>query len=189
MSFVSALETTRKIWTREDTRLLVELGFPNAEKLELIDGELIQRMGKKQPHMLWQNLLQECLRSLFGPEYVQAEPSIYVSAEDNPVNEPEPDLIVTTQSVRDFNDNPTPADIRLLIEIADTTLNYDLGKKACLYARAGIPDYWVVDIPNRLVHVHRVPQQDAFTNLVRYRFDESIAPLADPDSAICLERL
>jgi len=96
MSFVSALETTRKIWTREDTRLLVELGFPNAEKLELIDGELIQRMGKKQPHMLWQNLLQECLRSLFGPEHVQAEPSIYVSAEDNPVNEPEPDLIVTT---------------------------------------------------------------------------------------------
>jgi Uma2 family endonuclease len=189
MSLVSALEIPRKIWTREEARLLVELGFPNAEKLELIDGELIQRMGKKQPHMLWQNLLQGCLQSIFGREYVQMEPSIHVSAEDDRLNEPEPDLIVTTRSVREFKDNPTPADIRLLIEIADTTVNYDLGKKARLYARAGIPDYWVVDIPDRLTHVHRVPKQDAFTSVVRYRFDESIAALAGPDSLICLERL
>jgi len=189
MSLVSALETPRKIWTREEARLLVELGFPNAEKLELIDGELVQRIGKKQPHMLWQNLIQGCLRCLFGPEYVQTGPSIYVSAEDNLLNEPDPDLMVTTKSVRDFNDNPTPADIRLLIEIADSTVNYDLGKKARLYARAGIPDYWVVDIPDRLIHVHRVPKRDAFMSVARYRFDESIAPLADPDSLICLERL
>jgi len=135
MSPVSALETPRKIWTREDTRLLAELGFPNADKLELIDGELIQRMGKKQ---LWRNLLQGCLRSLFGSEYIQT----HVSAEDDRLNEPEPDLIVTTKSIRDFKDNPTPADILLLIEIAD-----------------------------------------------KYAFGENIAPLADPDRLICLERL
>ena len=50
---VKPLEVPRKIWTREESHLLVELCFPNAEKLELIDGELIDRMGKKRPHVIW----------------------------------------------------------------------------------------------------------------------------------------
>jgi Uma2 family endonuclease len=175
--------------TRNDTRLLVELGFPNAEKLELIDGEIIPKKGKSQRHALWQNLIQNWLRTIFGSEYVQAKPSIYVSAEDDATNEPQPDLIVTSKSVREYKNNATPADIRLLVEIADTTVNYDLGKKARLYARAGIVEYWVVDIPNTLVHVHRVPVQDAYTSLVKYKFDENITPIADPKAVICLERL
>jgi Uma2 family endonuclease len=189
MSVVSTVEIPRKIWTRADTRLLVELGFPNAEKLELIDGEIIQKMGKNQPHILWQNLVQQWLQSAFGADYVQAESSIYVSAEDDATNEPEPDLIVTSKSVREYEDNATPADIRLVIEIADTTLNFDLGKKARLYARAGIVEYWVVDIPNSLVHVHLTPVKDAYASVVKYRFDEKITPLADPKAIICLERL
>jgi Uma2 family endonuclease len=189
MSVVSTVEIPRKIWTRADTRLLVELGFPNAEKLELIDGEIIQKTGKNPRHMLWQNLILGWLHAIFGSEYVQGEPSIYVSAEDVPTNEPEPDLIVTTKSIREYKDNVTPADIRLIIEVADTTLRFDLGKKARLYARAGIVEYWVVDIPNSLVHVHRVPVQDAYTSLVKYNFGENITPLADPKAIICLERL
>jgi Uma2 family endonuclease len=189
MSVVSSVEIPRKIWTRADTRLLVELGFPNAEKLELIDGEVIQKMGKNQPHILWQNLILGWLHAIFGSEYVQVESSIYVSAEDVLTNEPEPDLIVTSKSVREYKDNATPADIRLLIEIADTTVNFDLSTKARLYARAGIVEYWVVDIPNNLVHVHRVPVKDAYTSVVKYKFNEGISPIADREAVICLERL
>ncbi len=189
MSVVSSVEIPRKIWTRADIRLLVELGFPNAEKLELIDGEIIQKTDKSQRHALRQNLVQNWLQTVFGSEYVQAKPSIYVSAEDDATNDPEPDLIVTSKSVREYEDNATPADIRLVIEIADTTLNFDLGKKARLYARAGIVEYWVVDIPNSLVHVHLTPVKDTYASVVKYRFDESITPLADRKAIIRLDRL
>jgi hypothetical protein len=189
MSVVSSVEIPRKIWTRDDTRLLVEIGFPNAEKLELIDGETLQRTDKSQRHALWQNLIQNRLQTIFGSEYVQTKPSIYVSAEDDATNEPEPDLIVTSKSIREFKNNPTPADTRLLIEVADSTLSFDLGKKARLYARAAIVEYWVVDIPSSLVHVHLTPAKDTYASVVKYRFDENISPLADRKAIICLDRL
>jgi hypothetical protein len=189
MRTLSALEIPRKVWTRDEARALVEMGFPNAENLELIDGELIDRMGKKHLHNLWQNLILNWLQKTFGSEYVQVEPSIYVSPEDNLRNEPEPDLIVTTQSIREYRDNVTPQDIRLLIEIADSTVNFDLNHKARLYARAGIVDYWVVDIPAQLVHVHREAKRGAYANVAEYAFHQQINPLADQDAVFCMEAL
>ncbi len=189
MPTLPALEIPRKVWTRDEAHALVEMGFPNAEKLELIDGELIDRMGKKHLHNFWQNLICAWLHQKFGPEYVQMEPSIYVSPEDNLRNEPEPDLIVTARSIREYQDNVTPAEIRLLIDVADSTVNFDLKQKAKLYARAGIADYWVVDIPAQLVHVHRAPQHDTYTNVVRYGFGEKIIPLADRNAVFCMQAL
>ncbi len=189
MPTLPALEVPRKVWTRDEAHALVEMGFPNAEKLELIGGELIDRMGKKHPRNFWQNVIHAWLLQTFGSDYVQAEPSIYVSPEDNLRNEPEPDLIVTAQSIREYKDNVGPGDIRLLIEVADSTVNFDLNQKAELYARAGIADYWVVDIPAQLVHVHRVPKRGTYTNIVQYAFHEQINPLADPNAVVCMESL
>ena len=182
-------EIPRKVWTREEAHLLVELGFPNAEKLELIEGELINRMGKKRPHVVWQHLVQRWLSSTFGEDFVEFQPSIDVAREDNSTSEPEPDLLVTTKKLQEYNANPSPADIRLLIEISDTTVRFDLHKKQALYARAAIVEYWVVDINKRLVHVHRAPERGAYANVVTYGFHEEISPLAAPDTKICLDRL
>lgn len=189
MPTLPALEVPRKVWTRDEVHALVEMGFPDAEKLELIAGELIDHMGKKHLHNFWQNLIQTWLQQKFGSEYVQVEPAIYVSAEDNLRNEPQPDLIVTAQSIRDYQDNVTPEDIRLLIEVADSTVNFDLHQKAEVYARAGIVDYWVVDIPAQLVHVHRVPRSGAYTSVVQHAFREQINPLADSNAIFCMEAL
>ncbi len=189
MPTLPALEVPRKLWTRDEAHALVDMGFPNAEKLELIAGELIDRMGKKHPHNLWQNLIHAWLQQKFGTEYVQMESSIYVAAEDNLRNEPEPDLIVTARSIRAYEDNVTPEEIRLLIEVADSTVNFDLNQKAELYARAGIADYWVVDIPARLVHVHRAPKQGAYSNVLQYSFSRQISPLAAPNAVLCMEAL
>ncbi len=125
----------------------------------------------------------------FGTEHVQMETPIDVSADDNPFSEPEPDLIVTAKRCREYDTNPGPEEIRLLIEVSDSTVNYDLKRKAPLYARAGIADYWVVDIPAKLVHVHRNPLRGKYTSIRKHSFQSGINPLAKPDSAICLEKL
>ena len=178
----SAVDIPRKVWNRADAHSLVDIVFPNAEKLELVDGELIDRMGKKRPHVMWKNLIQTWLISMFGSEKVQAEDPIDVAAEDNSKSEPEPDLAVTKRSTREYTQNPGPEDLLLVVEISDSTLLFDLTVKAKLYARAKILEYWVVDILNRLVYVHRDPAKGVYTNLVKYGFDENIAPLANTDA-------
>src|ERR1035438_10192541 len=71
-----------------------------------------------------------------------AEAPIEVAPEDNPTNEPVPDLIVLRQDQSHFTSNPRAQDLLLAVEIADTSLNFDLTVKAALYARAGVSEYW-----------------------------------------------
>ena len=174
----------RKVWTREDAHRLADIVFPNALKLELIDGEIIDRQAKKHPHVLWQHLIFGWLQPLFGERALMEAP-INVAAEDNERSEPEPDLAVTRKSIRDYDSNPPPEDILLILEVSDSTLQFDLSVKASLYARAKIADYWVIDIQNRLVYVHRYPAQGSYSNLVRYGFHETIVPLADAAAIFC----
>ena len=176
----------RKRWTRAECQTLEATGLWERERLELIEGELISRMGKKRPHVNAMIFVMKWLVDVFGPLYVIPEAPIDVLPEDNPTNEPEPDLVVLKQPCSAWESaNPGPADVRLLVEISDTTLAFDLGTKARLYARAGIPEYWVVDVVGRriVVHrepVHRDPGTGAFENVASYREGESIAPLSAP---------
>jgi hypothetical protein len=80
---VAAVEIPRKIWTREETHSLADLGFTNAAELELIDGELIDHTGKKHRHVLWQHLIFAWLVTTFGTGYARSESPIDVSAADN----------------------------------------------------------------------------------------------------------
>jgi Uma2 family endonuclease len=72
--------------------------------------------------------------------------------------------------------------LRLVVEVADSTLGFDLRTKAALYARAGIAEYWVLDIAGRRMIVHRNPQAGTYVSVAAYNEDESVAPLAAPDS-------
>ena len=172
----------RKRWTRAECQSLEATGLWERERLELIEGELISRMGKKRPHVNVMILVMEWLSGVFGARYVNPEAPIDVSPEDNPTNEPEPDLVVLKQPCSAYEStNPGPSDVRLVVEISDTTLAFDLGTKARLYARAGIPEYWVVDVVGRSIIVHRNPLAGAFENVTSYREGESIAPLSATD--------
>jgi Uma2 family endonuclease len=181
MPVKSALEVPLKVWSRDEAHALADLGFPNASKLELVDGELIDHMGKKRPHAIWQHLILAWLQVAFGVEYVQMESPIDVAADDNP-------LIVTVRRSREYETNPSPDELRLVVEVSDSTTQYELQQKAAIYARAGIPDYWVVDIPGKLVHVHRNPAHGAYASITRYGFQTGIKPSAKPDSVICSEK-
>jgi Uma2 family endonuclease len=125
-------------------------------------------------------LLHKWLQSAFGFERVLKEDPINVADGDNEHNEPEPDLVVVRQPRSRDKMKPSPDNILLVIEVADSTRSFDLTKKAALYARAGIPDYWVFDTKQREVIVHREPAHGKYSSVAVYREDESIAPLAAP---------
>jgi Uma2 family endonuclease len=76
--------------------------------------------------------------------------------------------------------NPQPHDLALVIEISDSSLAFDLTTKARLYARAGIEEYWVLDVAGRRLIAHRSPVSGNYTSVVAYGENEMIAPLAAP---------
>ena len=104
-----------------------------------------------------------------------------MSPEDNPTSEPEPDISVTTNSRRETRGaNPTPSDLRLVVEISDRSYHFDMGIKASLYARAGICEYWVVDVRDTyapVLIVHRRPGDGGYQDVARYTHTESVTVL------------
>lgn len=172
------VDPPRKRWTRAECERLFA-AEPGAERLELVEGELISKMGKKGPHVSALILLQAWLVQVFGVRFVRPEAPIDVAPEDNPTSEPEPDLAVTSRDLSHFlAAHPQPTDLRLVVEIADTTLSFDLTVKARLYARAGIVEYWVLDVTGRQLIVHRSPHAGVYRSVERYEEHEPVAPLA-----------
>jgi Uma2 family endonuclease len=148
--------------------------------VELIEGELISKIGAKRPHVSRLTLVREWLAIIFGGQFIDTEAPIDVALEDNPTNEPQPDVIVLNQPTTVFETNPRPPDLRLVVEIADTSLVFDLTTKASLYARAGIVEYWVLDVASRRIVVHRDPQNGHYRLVVVYTDAEGVAPLTAP---------
>jgi len=175
----------RKLWTRSECDGLSSSGVLDRQRLELIEGELIDKMGKKRPHVNSVTLLLSWLVGVFGARRVNPEAPIDVAPEDNPSSEPEPDLIVLKRDLADFTkQNPRPEDLELVIEVADATLAFDLVTKAGLYARAGIVEYWVLDIAARRMIVHRDPHAGRYASVTAYSSEEWVSPLAAPASSL-----
>lgn len=179
-----SLRPQRKKWTREECQALERAGVADLERYELIEGELLRKMSKNLPHMRALRLLLTMLESAFGANFVIPEATIDVSPEDNPTSWPEPDAVVLTCSVRDIRERIAAGDIQLVVEVSDSSLTFDLNEKAGLYARAGIPEYWVLDLNGRRLIVHRNPQAGKYQSLTVYSADESVASLADPSSFV-----
>ena len=173
----------RKRWTRSECVTLERSGLLDQQRLELVEGELISKIGKKRPHVNALTLVQGWLVQVFGARFVNAEAPIDVAPEDNPTNEPEPDLIVLKQDLSHFTSNPRAEDLRLLVEIADTSLNFDLTVKAALYARAKVLEYWVLDVVGRRLLVHRNPRSGAYADITVYDEHERVSPLAAPHAS------
>jgi hypothetical protein len=113
----------RKRWTRTECATLESLGLWDQQRLELVHGELISKRGKKRPHVNALVAVQAWLVRTFGEQFVNPKAPIDGAPEDNPTNEPEPDLVVLSKPSREFRDaNPRPTDLRLVVEISDFNL-------------------------------------------------------------------
>jgi hypothetical protein len=179
MDLCVSSEPRRKRWTRAECEQLSEVF--DQRRLELIEGELIDKMGKKRPHSNSTSLLFGWLIGVFGFLRVQQETPIDMAFDDNPTSEPQPDLIVLNQELTEFTEeNPGPQDVLLVVEVAHSPIRLDLKRKAVLYARARIADYWVLDVARRRMIVHRDPQGERYRSVAVYGPEDSVAPLAAP---------
>ena len=177
----------RKRLFRGDCAALEIAGQLDYQRFELIDGDLIEKMPKNWPHTFALVALQCWLARAFGLSYFAQEAPVDVSPEDNPTSEPEPDFVIFNRSIFEFTTHKrNPSDLVLVIEVSNTTLRFDLTVKARLYARAGIPEYWVLDINGRRLGVHRDPQDGEYKSIAWYGENESVSPLAAPDSAFAV---
>ena len=154
-------------------------------RFELIAGEVISKMGQKPAHATILSLIADFLADIFGSRYVRSQLPIELEGLTDETNEPEPDIAVTQESRLSFvARHPLPHEVALLVEVADTSLSFDLRVKSLLYAKAGIADYWVVDVTGRRLIVHRKPSLEGYLEIVAYSEEETISTLARPESTL-----
>lgn len=157
--------TRRKLDVAEYHRM-AEAGILGPEdRVELIEGELVETAPIGAPHASTVNTLNELLVAAVGQRGI-------VSVQ-NPVrlddhSEPEPDFAVLHRRDHRYRARPPgPDDVLLLVEVADSSLRYDRNAKLPLYAGHGIPEVWIVDVEHRLIEVHRDPTADGYATISR----------------------
>lgn len=175
----------RKRWTRDECRFLENAGLLRGH-YELLDGEIIRKMGQNAPHAISVMLMIAYLLSVFGVRRVRTQATMEVRSEDQTTNRPEPDIVVLRAET---NRIPTGKDVLLAVEISDTTQTDDFGWKATLYARAGVEEYWVLDLPRRVLVAFRQPSGDRWQERLEFSADGQIAPLAAPASPVAVSTL
>ena len=157
--------------------------LPHDARVELIDGDIIDMAPIGQAHAGTTNRLTRLLVRACGDRAI-------VSVQ-NPVrldrhSEPQPDFAILRPRP-DFyvtGEPPGPQDTLLLIEVADTSLRYDRRVKRPLYARAGIPEYWIIDLKARILDAHRQPTADGYADDERHKPGDRIALTQDPEIVI-----
>ena len=184
---IGKLPVTRRLLTIEEYDRMGAAGILNEdERVELIQGELVQMAAIGSPHA-------SCVMRLTAWFTVRVAGRALVSVQ-NPIrlpprSEPEPDLVILRHQ-SDFyaTAHPGPEDVLLLIEVSDTTLVYDRGVKLPLYARAGIPEVWIVDLEGRRLLVHRQPSGMAYGEITVVA-GGALSPAAFPDLSIRLDEI
>lgn len=156
--------------------------FAPDARLELIEGEIIEMAPIDPPHAACVSRLHELLvHRASAPAIVWGQNPVIVS--DRSV--PQPDLALLRRRADYYStSHPGPADVFLVIEVADTTLTFDLRTKVALYARCGIAEVWVVDVNERIVHAFRDPAPAGYRTALIFKPGESLACAALPQARI-----
>ena len=139
-------------WTRDEYHQMGELGWFEGQRAELVEGEIVVLSPQKFAHNVTTDRTFDLLRGLLAGEFWVRMQSPIVLTD---TSEPEPDVSVVPGKREDYVDHPNGAS--LVIEVSDTTLYFDRGKKMQMYARAGIPEYWVVNLQDEEVEVRKRP--------------------------------
>jgi Uma2 family endonuclease len=141
-----------KRWTVAEYHQMIENGtLKSGDPFELLEGWIVQKMSRKPPHELALDLSQEVLRALLPAEWRLRVQTAITTGD----SEPEPDIVVVRNPARRYADrHPGPADIGLLVEVAESSLTHDRTTKGRIYARAGIDNYWIINVVNRQVEVY-----------------------------------
>ena len=161
--------------------------FHEDDRLELIRGRIVQMSPIGHRHTGCVKYLANTLMHLLGPRAViSVQDPVITDAE----GEPQPDVAALMPRPEFYRDrHPAPADVLLLIEVADTSLTYDRGEKLPVYAEADVREVWLVNLPGEAVEVYREPHEGRYTDVRTARHGETIAPLAFPDVTLRVDEI
>jgi Uma2 family endonuclease len=176
--------TTYK-WSIEEWHEIVNSGLLEGKPVEFLSGEIISMSPEGIEHSYTNESVANYLRGVLNNlAYVKESHPITL---DN--SEPEPDVaIVRLPETIYRNHHPYPQDIYWLIEISNRTLKIDLNQKSTIYARNGIPEYWVIDLVNKKLIVHTQVENNGYARIIEYTVG-TVSPKAFPQIAIALDRL
>src|SRR5579884_1960217 len=166
-------------WTCAEFHRFGDMGVFEGRRAMLIDGVILEEGPMNPPHAITLGLVEEAVRTAFGPGWWLRQQSPLPLGQDT---DPEPDLAVVPGRPRDYTGHPTTAD--LVIEVADTSLDFDTNEKRLRYARAGIRDYWVVDVNGRRLLVYRDPRAGDYATRQALGPADAVSPLAAPAASV-----
>jgi Uma2 family endonuclease len=181
-----SVEMKRRLFTVQEYHLMSEAGvFSDRERVELIEGEIIQMAAIGRRHAARVDRLAE----FFG-DRVRTRAIIRVQ---NPISigdrsEPQPDIALVQRRADFYEESlPNSEDVLLLVEVADSTVNYDRDVKVPNYARSGIQEVWLWDLEVNCLEVYRQPTINGYTSIQKLERGQQISPLAFTDFVVSLD--
>jgi Uma2 family endonuclease len=175
-----ALTVPRPVrWTCAEFHRFGDMGVFEGRRAMLIDGVILEEGPMNPPHAITLELVEQAIRTAFGAGWRVRNQSPLVLGQDL---DPEPDIAVIAGTARGSSGHPTTAD--LVVEVADSSLDFDTNDKRLLYARAGIREYWVVDINARRLLVYRDPQAGDYATQQALGPAGAVSPLAAPAATV-----
>jgi Uma2 family endonuclease len=171
-------------WTCAEFHRFGDMGVFEGRRAMLIDGVILAEGPMNPPHAITLELVGQAVRTAFGPGWWLRHQSPLVLGRDL---DPKPDLAVVPGHPRDYAGHPTTAD--LVIEVADSSFDFDTNQKRLLYARAGIREYWVVDINGRRLLTYRDPQAGDYATQQAFGPADAVSPLAAPAATVRVDDL
>jgi len=179
------LEVGRRLFTTAEYHRMAEAGVLNEDdRLELIDGEILEMSPIGPRHAACVMRLTRVFSQKLGEQaIVSTQNPIQLSER----SEPQPDLALLRPRT-DFyaSAHPTAGEVLLLVEVAETSVEYDRQVKVPLYARSGIPEVWLADLNQQRIVVHRDPTPAGFATVRVVRREETIRPAAFPDLTVAV---
>ena len=180
------VEIPRRRFTVEEYHRMAEVGiFQPDERVELIEGEIVQMAPISPRHAGCVINVNRLFVTRLGDRAVVSPQNPVVI---QPRSEPQPDvLVLRPRTVSYSREHPTPEDVLLAVEVADTTIRFDRLVKARLYARAGIAEFWLFLTGDGIVEVYREPGPDGYASVTAHGSGQTVSPLAFPAVGFTVE--
>jgi hypothetical protein len=190
---VNAAAVEHRLWTRQEYEQMIDHGILGPEdRVELIGGEIVTVAPQKGRHAKAVGLGQDTLLSVIGSDF-HVRVQLPLALGDD--SEPEPNLAVIPGRRRDYGDDH-PSHAVLVIEVADSSITIDRIRKGSLYSRAGIADYWVLNLVSRMLEAYRRPIVDetaplgyAYAERMTFGPRDRVSPLSFPSASILVADL
>lgn len=175
-------------WTAEEFYRLLDEGYFNGQRVELLEGEIIEMSAQRNVHAIGIGLGEIALQKAFGPRFWVR---VQMSLDLTPYSVIDPDLAVIAGTIRQNATPNNPTTALLVTEVAESSLSKDRLWKGSLYAAVGITDYWILNLKSRELEVYRQPRIDpkahfgySYSDIDYLGAKQRVAPLARPKSKV-----